>query len=266
MRHAAAALLGLCLALPALSAASAETLPPGLDAARLLPGWIDAEGRRVAALELRLKPGWKTYWRSPGDSGLPPVFDWQASRNLRDVEFHWPAPEAIRSGEDTSLGYHDVLVLPFTARPRDPALPLDLAASVDFGLCERICVPGRVSLRAGPAADAPDPRIAEALARVPARVAARPACRLDEIADGMRLEMDLPAAMTGAQVVAVELPDRPEVWVSSAALRDEDGTTIASADFVPPEAKPFDLDADGLRITLVGASGAVEMRGCAPQG
>ncbi|MEG4641374.1 protein-disulfide reductase DsbD domain-containing protein, partial [Paracoccus sp. APAP_BH8] len=44
-----------------------------------------AEGHRMTALHLRLEPGWKTYWRSPGDAGVPPRFDWAASRNLAEV-------------------------------------------------------------------------------------------------------------------------------------------------------------------------------------
>ena len=73
MRYAL--ILSLLTALPA----AAQDLPQGLEAARFLPGWTDAEGRRVAALELVLEPGWKTYWRSPGDAGLAPVFDWKGN-------------------------------------------------------------------------------------------------------------------------------------------------------------------------------------------
>ncbi|MBU3031042.1 protein-disulfide reductase DsbD domain-containing protein [Paracoccus marinaquae] len=244
--------------------ATAEPLSPGLQSARLLPGWTDAEGNRVAALELRLEPGWKTYWRQPGDSGLPPSFDWSGSQNLADVTFHWPAPEAIRSGDALTLGYHDTLLLPFTARPRDPAQALVLDAAVDFGLCENICVPARVSLQAPAPAASRDPRIEAALADVPARLDARPACRLSEIADGMRLSVDLPQA--GAEVAAMEVIGRPEIWVSTSELEARSGGSRATADFVPPAAAPFDLDTGAVRITLIGPDGAVEMQGCDRQG
>lgn len=259
----------LCLLSLTALPVGAEQLPPGLVSARLLPGWTDAEGNRVAALELRLEPGWKTYWRNPGDSGLPPSFDWQGSRNLGEITFHWPAPEAILSGSELTLGYHDLLLLPFTARPSDPAAPLTLDASVEFGLCENICVPAHVDLRAPEAGTAPDPRIEAALADMPARIATRPTCRLTEIEDGMRLSVRLPAAdrdIAAKEVAAMEISNRPDIWVSSAVLQPEGPDSVATADFVPPSGTPFDLDTGAVRITLIGPDGAVEMQGCDPQG
>lgn len=258
-----ALLLALCLSVPALPVA-AQDLPPGLASARLLPGWTDADGNRVAALDLQLLPGWKTYWRSPGDSGLPPSFDWSGSSNIGDVTFHWPTPEAIRSGDALSLGYHDRLVLPVTIRPANPSKPINLSAAVDFGLCERICVPAHLSLRADGPGPAPDPVIEAALDRGPAGALDKPDCKVSAIEDGMQVRVALPGQST--RIAALELPDQPEVWVSSAELVGSNGRTEAVADFVAPSGKPFDLDAGKIRITLIGADGAVEMQGCDPKG
>ena len=57
----------------------AGEMPPGLVSARLMPGWVTPDGARMTALQVELEPGWKTYWRSPGDAGIPPHFDWQAA-------------------------------------------------------------------------------------------------------------------------------------------------------------------------------------------
>ncbi|MFV0384321.1 protein-disulfide reductase DsbD domain-containing protein [Paracoccus sp. (in: a-proteobacteria)] len=257
------ACLALALTLTALPALS-EDLPPGLVSARLLPGWTDSQGNRVSALELRLQPGWKTYWRSPGDTGLPPDFDWGASENLAGVTFHWPAPQAIRSGGDITLGYHDLLVLPFTATPADPGKPLVLAAEVDLGICERICVPVHVALQAPAPAPAPSASIKAALRDVPALVADSGTCALRDIADGMQLEVLLPRARI--EVAAMEVVDRPDIWVSIPLLLPEDGATRATADFVAPTGAPFDLDVSQVRFTLIGPDGAVEMLGCDLQG
>lgn len=259
----------LCLLLLATPPATALPVPPGLVSARILPGWTDEDGNRVAAVEIRLEPGWKTYWRNPGDSGLPPSFDWAASRNLAGVTFHWPAPEAILSGSDLALGYHDLLVLPFTARPVDPAHPIELNAALDFGLCENICVPAHVELSAPVVGTTPDSRIEAALAAMPTRSSLRPACRLGEIRDGMRLSVSLPAQAAGdgtAEVAAMEVMGQPEIWVSSATLENEAGGRVATAEFVAPSGAPFKLDPAQVLITLIGPSGAVEMQGCAPQG
>ncbi|AUH64841.1 protein-disulfide reductase DsbD domain-containing protein [Paracoccus zhejiangensis] len=260
MRHLALALLMLPMAAP--SHAEPEALPPGLVGARLLPGWTDDQGHRIAALELLLEPGWKTYWRSPGDTGIAPSFDWDGSGNIGSVVFHWPAPELIDSGGSRSFGFHDRLVLPFEVVPADQEKPVTLAATVDFGLCENICVPANLTLTAPPPEDQPDLAIQAALAEQPQHSDEKPACDLTEIDDGIQVALTLPDG-EGVKAVAVELPDRPEVWVSMAETEtDAKGVLTATADLVPPEGKPFDLDPDTLRITLIGDGPAREMRGC----
>lgn len=249
-----------CLGLSALPLAAEG--PPGLAGARILPGWTQPDGSRIAAIEFRLEPGWKTYWRSPGDSGLPPVFDWSESGNLGDVALHWPAPQAIPSGDGLALGYHDRLVLPFTARPADPGQPVDLAVTVDFGLCRNICVPAHVALRADPPGTAPDPAIRAAMQQVPAPAPGRPACAVQPIEDGMRVTATLPRPVTPVTLAAIELAGS-DAWVSGTRLEADAGGTVLTADVVPPQAAPFDLPKDRLVFTVIGQNGAVEMRGCA---
>lgn len=268
--------LSLCLsAIPALAQDAsplatpvAEDLPPGLVSARLRPGWTDAAGNRVMALDLELEPGWKTYWRSPGDTGLPPRFEWQGSRNLAGVTFHWPAPQAIRSGERMEMGYHDSLLLPFSAHPADPAKPVEVMAQVELGLCEAICVPASLDLVAPDTGSTSDPQIAAALRAEPARLDLRPPCEVRDIEDGLRVAVDLPA--DGATLAAVELPDQPDVWISGAELVQGQSGPQAVVEMVAPSGKPFVLDPAGLRLTVVSGEGkaaqAVEMLGCTPIG
>ncbi|MFV0410971.1 MAG: protein-disulfide reductase DsbD domain-containing protein [Paracoccus sp. (in: a-proteobacteria)] len=237
--------------------AAARKLPQGLVSARFLPGWTDAEGRRIAALELELEPGWKTYWRSPGEAGLPPHFDWQGS-NIGQVHFDWPAPEVIESGGLRTLGYHEKLVLPFTITPSKPDQPIGISARVTFGLCEDICVPAELDLIAPPAGDRPDPVIEAALALTPHQGRALPACEIGEIEDGMTLTLTLPEP--GAELV-VEHGTDPGIWVSSPELSG-DGLE-ASVDFVAPSGKPFPLDPLDVLLTQLGEDGATEYRGCA---
>lgn len=255
----------LALSLSAL-AAHAQDLPPGLTEARLLPGWTDPQGHRIAALELRLEPGWKTYWRSPGDSGIPPSFDWQDAGNIGEVSFLWPAPELIDSGGSLSFGFHDRLILPFRITPENPDLPVDLAATVDFGLCENICIPAHLVLQAPPATDQPDPLIEAALAQQPADSASQPHCEVSDISDGLSLQLTL-AEAGWVKAMAVELPTRPEVWISVPDLSSAGGDHLsASAELVQPDGKPFDLDRADLVFTLIGDRPAVQMRGCDASG
>lgn len=255
MTRIATALACLCLSAAPLAA---QSLSPGLEAARILPGWTTSDGSRIAAIEFRLEPGWKTYWRSPGDSGLPPAFDWTGSDNLGDVVFHWPAPEAIPSGDGMALGYHDRLVLPFTATPADPTQPIDLAVAVDFGVCDDICVPAHVALESAAAGTAPDPAIAAALEAVPQAQEGGPRCVVEPIEDGMRVTATLPRPVT---VAAMELPGR-DVWTTATDIQTQGGQTTLVADFVPPESAPFALDQQELLFTLIDDRQAVEIRGC----
>ncbi|MTH62860.1 protein-disulfide reductase DsbD domain-containing protein [Paracoccus shanxieyensis] len=261
--------LVMILAAPALAHAQTaqslppvvDSLPPGLAGAALLPGWITPDGHRMTALRLDLEPGWKTYWRSPGDAGIPPRFDWQGSGNVGQVVLHWPRPEAIESGGERTLGYHDQMILPLEIAPADPGQPVDLHAVVDFGLCDDICVPAQVTLIAPAPQESPDPLIQTALADVPQRALDKPLCRIEEISDGMRVTALFPEA--SAPEVAMELPG---IWVSQPELAQQDGVLQATADFISETGKPFQLDPQKLVLTLIRPDSATEYDGCDPQG
>ena len=92
-------------------------------------------------LHFKMKPGWKVYWRSPGDAGFPPVPDWSRSRNLKSAVLHWPAPERFSVLGLETLGYQDEVVLPMTVEVSDPGRPLALAGTVRYLTCNEICIP-----------------------------------------------------------------------------------------------------------------------------
>ncbi len=85
-------------------------------------------------LEFQLNPGWKTYWRSPGEAGLPVQVDWSESENLADAAIAWPTPKRqVLLGIET-MGYEGDLVLPVVAKPKVPGEPVKLRAeSLAFG-------------------------------------------------------------------------------------------------------------------------------------
>ncbi|MDO5659137.1 MAG: protein-disulfide reductase DsbD family protein [Paracoccus sp. (in: a-proteobacteria)] len=241
MRRFAPAFAAFLYALPAWA-----ELPPGLESARLLPGWVEG-GKRISALELVLSPGWKTYWRSPGDAGIPPSFDWEGDAA---VEVHWPQPALIDSAGMVTLGYEDRVIVPLTASGDGP-----LAAKIELGLCEAVCVPADLSLVAPPPGDAPDPAILAAMETVSQVSAVQPACTITEISDGMQVAVTLPQP---ARAAAIELPGT-EIWVSQPDLADG----VALSDLVPPQAAPFDLDPAQIVLTVIGTDGAaMEYRGC----
>ncbi len=264
IRPLLACFLALAPALPHPLAAqeAAASLPDGLRDATLRPGWTTPEGGRIAALHLALEPGWKTYWRVPGEAGVPPVVRFDGSQNVASVQVVWPAPEVFEVNGLRTVGYHDDLLLPLEITPESPGKPVILAADLELGICHDICVPVQLSLRAeltGPGAA--DPAIAAALAAEPSPRPGVAHCAAEPIRDGVRVtaHIDLPAAP--GEVALLELRSTP-MWVSDPQISREGGQLVASAEFVPENAQPFALNHDDLRITVVSAAGAVEIDGC----
>jgi DsbC/DsbD-like thiol-disulfide interchange protein len=138
------------LALPAAHASAFESAWAKTDKAdvRLLSaGARDGTASIRAGVEIRMARGWHTYWRYPGDAGIPPRFDWSGSSNLAAAEILWPAPTRIAvEGGIESIGYKDGVVLPVVIRPTDATKPVALRLKVDFGVCEKICIPASAKL------------------------------------------------------------------------------------------------------------------------
>jgi DsbC/DsbD-like thiol-disulfide interchange protein len=121
-----------------------------------------------AGVEFRMDPGWHTYWRYPGDSGVPPRFDFDASDNVRDAKVLYPAPQAIADESGTSIGYMEHVIFPVEVTPRDPNKPVTLKVTVNYAVCQKLCVPAEanLALTLGDKSDF-DQRLTAAEARVP---------------------------------------------------------------------------------------------------
>ena len=96
----------------------------------------------LGGIAVQLDPGWKTYWRTSGDSGVPPRFDFSKSDNIEAVTVLWPAPTKFNDGAGgTSLGYHDQVVLPLRIVAKNADKPATLRADISYAVCEKICIP-----------------------------------------------------------------------------------------------------------------------------
>jgi DsbC/DsbD-like thiol-disulfide interchange protein len=261
--QAAAALLAVA------SPAAAESVA----VPRLIAGVAEADGGRTAALEIALAPGWKTYWRAPGDAGFPPLFDWAGSENLAAVAVEWPAPEIFDTFGFTTLGYGGTVTLPLRLTPRDPTRPIGLRLGLDYGVCAEICIPERAELSLdiapGAAADGAD-AIASALALAPTPAAeggvTAASCGLtgagDARAFSARIGFD--HVPPEPRFAVVEGPDG--VWFGPATTATDGAAVLVTA-----EARLADpalwVARDALRLTLFGAGlgavGALEIGGCA---
>jgi suppressor for copper-sensitivity B len=140
---------------------------------RLIGGGATLDGRMLrAGVEIRLERGFKTYWRSPGDSGVPPQFNWSGSENLAGVTVYWPAPLRFQDGQGHSIGYAEEVVLPLLVTPADTSRPVTLKLDLDYAVCEKLCIPARAAARLElwPERTRQVARIAAFEARVPRRV------------------------------------------------------------------------------------------------
>ena len=97
-------------------------------------------------IEITLDPGWKTYWRTPGEAGLPPVFDWAGSENIQSVAIRWPAPARFTEFDIDNFGYHDAVTFPIDVTLQETGAPLVLVLKLDLLVCEKICVPEQHAL------------------------------------------------------------------------------------------------------------------------
>ncbi len=123
--------------------------------------------QRLAGLEMALDPGFKTYWRNPGESGLPPRLDWSASDNVAGVTILWPAPTRVEDGGGVAYVYSHEIVLPVLVTPRIPSRPVRLALSVDYGICREICIPVHAEVARDLDGDDARAILEESLAKVP---------------------------------------------------------------------------------------------------
>jgi DsbC/DsbD-like thiol-disulfide interchange protein len=145
-------------------------------AARLIAGssskTADASFVR-AGVEIRLDPGWKTYWRDPGDSGVPPTFDFAGSENVKSVTIEWPAPERFPDGAGgNSIGYMDRVILPLRVFAQDTAKPALLHVQLAYAVCGNLCVPAEAKLGLALSGNgAEETMIDQAEQRVPRRLA-----------------------------------------------------------------------------------------------
>ena len=124
-----------------------------LIAATMAVGELDAI---LLGMEVRLQPGWKAYWRSPGGAGIPPQIDFTGSTNVASTAFRWPIPARFQYYDLETFGYSKEVVFPVDVVLERPGEPAALRARVDMLICADVCIPHTMNvslnLPDGPAA------------------------------------------------------------------------------------------------------------------
>lgn len=177
---------------------------------RLIAGVVGSKA--LAAVDIELGEGWKTYWRFPGDvGGVPPFFDWEKSENVASVTVLYPAPKRMTDATGDTLGYKSAVVFPVEVTPKDPAKPVNLKLALDYGICREVCVPVQavLALDLPPSFTAPAPAsLAAAYDHVPRPVDRRRSddptlVKTDVVLDGpsptIAIEAEFPGGAAAAQ-------------------------------------------------------------------
>lgn len=153
MRSLIAALLICAAPVPVQAGASDWYEVEGGRVRLVTAGRPDVEGTLRGALQIELHPGWKTYWRDPGDAGIPPTIKVDRSLNVASVEIGFPAPMHFEDGYASWAGYAHSLSLPLTFKVPVPDAAVIVTADVLLGICESICIPVNAALEVDPNVD-----------------------------------------------------------------------------------------------------------------
>jgi DsbC/DsbD-like thiol-disulfide interchange protein len=252
------------LAIEARAQDSSPWQRDGHSAVRLLAG-SRSGAVLLGGIAFQLQPGWKTYWRTPGDSGVPPRFDFSKSENVEAVTVLWPAPMKFDDGAGGhSMGYKGQIVLPLRIVAKNTDRPVTLRADINYAVCEKLCIPveANAELAFTSVASTEDSALFAALDTVP-----KPA----NVGDPNPLTIrDVKRDGKSSVVVDVVSPDGQEVslfvegptpdWALPVPKPGENG---------PPGVKRFAFELDGvppgvspegaaLKLTLVGGDRAYE--------
>ncbi len=257
----------ITLALMALPTLSAGQSFDNLAQVDVLPGWRTASGDHIAALRITLAPGWITYWRAPGDAGIPPQFSFAGTDSIKSITPHWPAPEVFNADGIRSIGYYDSVVFPITVDTNGDIGDIAIQGEMLIGVCEEICIPVTLDFAAIlPASGVRDSVISDALAQQPLSQSEANigdvACIIDPISDGLRVKMMIDVAQAGSsEFVVIEASD-PRVWVSQADVARDGAILSATVDMVHPSGLPFAFDRSDVRITVFGEDQTIDIMGC----
>jgi DsbC/DsbD-like thiol-disulfide interchange protein len=219
----------------------------------------------LGGIAMQIQQGWKTYWRNPGDSGVPPRFDFSKSDNVEAVTVLWPAPAKFDDGAGGhSLGYHNQIVLPLRIVAKNADKPVTLRADINYAVCEKICIPveANTELNFASVASTEDGALSAALDTVP-----KPA----SIGDPNPLTIrDVKREGKSTVLVDVAAPDGKEVNLFVEGPTPDWGLPIPNQiENSPPGIRRFTFELDGLppgvkpdgaalKLTLVGGDRSYE--------
>ena len=259
--------------------ASAQDASPWIkdtySSVRLIAG-SRSGGVLLGGIGFQLQPGWKTYWRMPGDSGVPPRIDFSKSDNVDSVKILWPAPMKFPDGAGgTSFGYKNQVMLPLRIVAKSPDKPVTLRALISYAVCEKLCIPveAQAELAFVSVASTEDGAISAALDTVPkpAKVGDAGPISIHEVRrEGNVVQVEIavqddkpPAGKEKDVQLFVEGPTPDWALPVPKLVKREAGVQrfAFELDGLPPGAS---ADGATLKLTVTGSGGAYEVNAKLP--
>ncbi len=248
--------------------------PEGIEDARFLEGWREESGAVVAAIRVDLTPGWHTYWRVPGETGIPPQFDWSASENLAALSYEWPRPHIFEQDGMRYFGYEGALTLPVRLVPQDPSEPIVARVDLFLGVCKDICLPGNAeiasTLPSGAASDEAeairDALHDRALTAAEAGVSLVK-CSLSPSENGLELTAELvfDAPPTADQFALIE-SSNPALWIGRTQSSVDGSRLTTRAHVSGGDSSNVMIDRKEIRLSVLDHNRVVDIPGCATRG
>jgi|JI10StandDraft_1071094.scaffolds.fasta_scaffold13366_4 suppressor for copper-sensitivity B len=231
---------------------------------RILTGTASKDGSFPAALEIHMEPDWHIYWRTPGDGGLPPMLDWEGSKNFKDAVIQWPAPLRFEYEGLYGFGYKDMALLPLNIVPEKSGEDISLKVHADIMVCKLLCVPQKVDLTLDiPASAAPqaetDRLVSQAFSSLPVKED-QAAMKIENVVLGPKAlvaRVYLANGFDGADLFAEVGPEmtitaKPEFTIdekdphyASVVVNAPEGATDNLADFVTGKTLVLTLTSKG---------------------
>ena len=220
---------------------------------RLIAGSGPEQGIYRAAVDVTLPPAAITYWRQPGEAGVPPRFSFVGSQNVAAVDVLYPVPGRFDEDGLEAYGYRGGVIFPLHVTPKEAGKPAVLRLSLDYAVCEKICIPARADAEiALPGAASAPARslIAAAEARVP--VPLKPEEIAEKLSVAAKADAAKPtwiiAAKDGADLGDV-FAEAPEGWYFETHRLSKGEYALVAADR-PPAAAPAPV---AVKLTVAGA-------------
>lgn len=225
--------------------------------------WKGNKSAIVAGIHVKLDDGWKTYWRNPGDAGLPPNFDWSGSENLKRAQVLWPAPIRFHDSAGTSYGYKKEVIFPVVIEPLDRAKPVSLKLRMEYAVCADICIPVEASMKIASGKNGLFSRsyskiIQKYLSRVPARIEAGTKTGIGVTNAKAKLTGQNPVLIFDARFPSdgtetdlfVEGPEGYYLPPTKRLAKQKDGSIRYQIDLTKGD-DPKDLEGQSVTLTLV---------------